>query len=123
MMMASMAAVNWLWSFPSSKGRGPKPLRPLKSSNRSSFRTTMLGFGFQFVPSDTPQNLPAKPKGTIGLPLFLPPIPPTRAPSSSRNHSARHPFCAFHLVGYRGVGIGVPQGEQATLARLRGLQC
>lgn len=36
--------------------------------------------------------------------------------------STRHPFCAFHLVGYRGVGVSVPHGEQATLARLRGLQ-
>ena len=39
-----------------------------------------------------------------------------------RDHSTRHPFCAFHLVGYRGVGVAVPKGERAVLARLRGLQ-
>lgn len=36
--------------------------------------------------------------------------------------STRHPFCAFRLVGYRGVGVAVPSEEGAVLSRLRGLQ-
>ncbi len=36
--------------------------------------------------------------------------------------SARHPFCAFHVVGFRGVGVEQPRDEQAVLAMLRGLQ-
>src|SRR6056297_18313 len=38
------------------------------------------------------------------------------------NQSVRHPLCAFHIVGYRGTGVSVPRGDEATLARLRGLQ-
>lgn len=46
----------------------------------------------------------------------------SRTLSEMRGHSTRHPFCAFHLVGYRGVGDLVPRGEKAVLPRLRGLQ-
>ena len=46
----------------------------------------------------------------------------SRTLSEMQGHSTRHPFCAFHLVGYRGVGDLVPQGEKAVLPRLRGLQ-
>ena len=42
----------------------------------------------------------------------------SRTLSEMREHSTRHPFCAFHLVGYRGVGNLVPQGEKAVLPRL-----
>jgi len=36
--------------------------------------------------------------------------------------STRHPFCAFHIVGFRGVGVATPTGKHETIDRLRGLQ-
>jgi membrane-anchored protein YejM (alkaline phosphatase superfamily) len=46
----------------------------------------------------------------------------TRTTSEMSRSSARHPFCAFHLVGYRGVGIPVPVAQADVQVRLRGLQ-
>ena len=36
--------------------------------------------------------------------------------------STRHPFCAFRIVGFHGVGVPAPFGERKTIDRLRGLQ-
>jgi hypothetical protein len=36
--------------------------------------------------------------------------------------STRHPFCVFHIVGYRGVGVPSPGGRGETTDRLRGLR-
>lgn len=36
--------------------------------------------------------------------------------------SVRHPFCAFHLVGFRGVGVSSPNGDAAVLGRLHALR-
>lgn len=45
-----------------------------------------------------------------------------RTVAEMRSHSTRHPFCAFHLVGYRGTGIRVNDGSEAVPSRLLGLQ-
>jgi membrane-anchored protein YejM (alkaline phosphatase superfamily) len=45
-----------------------------------------------------------------------------RTVSEMANSSTRHPFCVFHIVGYRGVGVSVPKDERGVLAQLRGLQ-
>ena len=42
--------------------------------------------------------------------------------SEMANASTRHPFCAFHIVGFRGVGARSPSGRRGTIDRLRGLQ-
>ena len=36
--------------------------------------------------------------------------------------SAFHPFCAFRIVDYHGVGVARPEGDEATEYRLHGLQ-
>ncbi len=35
--------------------------------------------------------------------------------------STRHPFCAFHIVGFRGVGVPSPRDRGIVLTKLRGL--
>jgi hypothetical protein len=45
-----------------------------------------------------------------------------RTLSEMANASTRHPFCAFHIVGFRGVGVPSPSGRRKTIDRLRGLQ-
>lgn len=45
-----------------------------------------------------------------------------RTTSEMARCSTRHPFCAFHIVGYRGVGVPVPAKQGEVLPRLRGLQ-
>lgn len=45
-----------------------------------------------------------------------------RTLSEMSKASTRHPFCAFRLVGFRGVGVSVSQGTTNTRSRLLGLQ-
>lgn len=44
-----------------------------------------------------------------------------RTISEMAKSSTRHPFCAFHLVGYHGVGKSRPDGRVAVLSRLKAL--
>ncbi len=46
----------------------------------------------------------------------------SRTASEMERSSTRHPFCAFHIVGYRGVGVPLPSKQGAVLSKLRGLQ-
>ena len=45
----------------------------------------------------------------------------TQTVAEMREHSIRHPLCAFHVVGYRSVGVDPPHGADAIDARLHGL--
>lgn len=44
-----------------------------------------------------------------------------RTLAEMRDHSIRHPLCAFCLVGHRGTGVSIPEGEAAIMPELHGL--
>ncbi|MEM6689128.1 MAG: sulfatase-like hydrolase/transferase [Planctomycetota bacterium] len=44
-----------------------------------------------------------------------------RTVAEMRDHSIRHPLCAFRIVGYRGIGLPKPEGREAVMARMHGL--